>query len=81
MDLEPILVIGKISRLAGGMETTGAACQFRIGGMQCRASTTLAEQIVARRGYPGHEVRVTGQLQFEGPRKKVLAIETLELVD
>jgi len=76
-----ILVRGKVSRLIGDAEDGGAVCQFRIGNMPCRARAALAEEIVGHRGWPGHEVSVTGTLQLEGSRKKVLAIETLKLVD
>ena len=47
--------------------------------MVCRATGALALQIIEKRGYPNHNLRVFGNRQ-DG-RKIVLAVDSLVLVD
>lgn len=73
------ILAGRLSRLVGDMEGGSPVCVFRIGSIVCRAVDDLAVEIAARRGYPGHEVRVSGTLI--GDKKKVLAISDLVVLD
>lgn len=69
------VLIGKINRLIGAYENGAVEARFRIGSVPCRAVDALATQIVEHAGYPGHEVKVCGQLSG-----KILDISTFELV-
>lgn len=73
-----IELCGRITRLNIGDDY---ACEFRMNGgtVVCRATGELALQIIEKRGYPNHNVRVFGQRQ-DG-RKIVLAVAGLFLVD
>lgn len=70
------LLVGKINRLAGAYENGAIIIRFRIGSVACRAVGELASRLAEHAGYPGHEIRVAGQLSG-----RVLDISTLDLVD
>lgn len=73
-----IELCGRITRLNIGDDY---AAEFRINGgsVVCRATGELALQIIEKRGYPNHNLRVFGNRQ-DG-RKIVLAVDGLVLVD
>lgn len=73
------ILAGRLSRLVGDMEDGSPVCAFRIGSIACRAVGGLAVEIATRRGYPGHEVKVSGTLI--GDKKKVLDVSELIVLD
>jgi hypothetical protein len=75
-----VLIAGRVSRVASGMEGGQPSCRFRIGSIPCVARRDLAVQIIEKRGYPEHTVSVEGELVDEGS-KKVLDIQELFVVD
>jgi hypothetical protein len=75
------LLVGRISRVEGVPAPGGAAaCKFRLGNVRCRANAALAEQIVARQGFPGHSVKVEGELSGAGSAQ-TLDVVNVDLID
>jgi hypothetical protein len=74
-------VLGKISRLVGGIQGGNAACWFRLGTIACQAQGALAENIVLHRGWPGHQLQITGFWVKSKLHRSWLAVETVKVVD
>jgi hypothetical protein len=76
--VEPTVLEGHITHLRFDVDSA----KFRINGgaVVCEALQPWSLVLAQHKGYPGHDVRVAGELRQNG-NKKVLAITALTLVN